>query len=429
MRRWMTVTMLAAMTLALTASAGESAGPTTAIRVSDFLASLGVVVHMNYTDGTYANVAQAIEDLDYLGIHQLRDSAPIPSGGIPYRNYRDAITALTRAGNRFAFTVGAGQPIAVSLGQIAEIEETHRGSVMAIEGPNEINNWPVSYAGLTGDAAARAFQRDLYAAVKSNRILSHLPLYYFTGGDKIDLWDQKGLADYANGHPYPYRGEAPGPRIMGEFQSHFSMPYPRVNTEAGYFNRPHNPGGNGVDDATQAKLTLDLLLSAFAQGVSRTYLYQLRAAYPDKNGTDADAEYGLFNLDNTPKQVATAIHNLTSILADPSTTTAGFEPDKLRYALSGMPPTGNSILLQRSGSVFVLVVWAEPTIWNESTHSPLTPSRATVTANLGTMVQSVQVFDPLVGTSPTQTYHYIRTLSVDVADHPIVVKITLREGV
>jgi hypothetical protein len=426
MRRWMTVTTLAALALVLTTSTGKAAGPTTAIRVGDFLASLGVCVHMGHTDGAYANVTQAIEDLDYLGIHQLRDAAPIPGGGISYRNHRDAITALTRAGNKFAFTVGAGQPIAVSLGQIAEIEEAHHGSVIAIEGPNEIDHWPVSYAGMTGDEAGRAFQRDLYAAVKSNRTLSHLPVYYFTGGSKIDLWDQKGLADYANGHPYPYHGEAPGPRIVGEFQSHFSMPYPRVITEAGYFNQSNSPGRSGVDDAVQAKLTLDLLLSAFAQGVSKTFLYQLRTAYPDKGGADAD--YGLFNLDNTPKPVATAIHNLTAILAEPSTAAAEFAPDKLRYALTGMPATGNSILLQRSRSVFVLLVWAEPTIWNESARTSVVPSTTVATVNLGTTVQLVQLFDPLLSTSPTRTYHYVRALPIDVVDHPIVLKIVLREG-
>jgi hypothetical protein len=419
---------LATMALVASVSAAESAGPTIAIRVSDFLASLGVGVHMSYTDGAYANVAQAIEDLDYLGIHQLRDSVPMPTGGIPYRNYRDAIAAMTKVGNRFAFTVGASQSIAVSLAQIAEIEEAHPGSVVAIEGPNEINNHPPVYAGLAGDAAGKAFQRDLYAAVKANTVLSHLPVYYFTGGDRVDLWDQKGLADYANGHPYPYRGEAPGPRIEGEFQSHFAMPYPRVITEAGYFNRPGRPGGDGVDDITQAKLTLDLLLSAFAQGVSRTYLYQLRSAYPDKDGTNTDAEYGLFNLDNSPKPVATAIHNVTTILADPGTAAVGFEPEKLRYALLGMPPNGNSILLQRSAGVLVLVIWAEPTIWNENTRRPVLPPTATVTVNLGTTAQSVQVFDPLVGSSPTQAYHYVRTLPIDVTDHPIVVKVVLREG-
>jgi hypothetical protein len=414
----------ATLVLVLTASTATADPVTqnTAIPVNAFLESLGVGVHMSYTDGAYANASQAISDLAYLGIHQVRDGTPNPNGGIPYRNYRDSITALVNAGNRFSFFVGVGS-IPVSLQQIAEIERAHPGAVIAIEGPNEINNWPIVYNSLKGDAAGQAFQHDLYAAVKADKTLGHLPVYYFTGGEKIDLREHPGLADYANGHPYPYQGHAPGPRITGEFDKLFGMPYPRVITEAGYYNQPANPYGSGVDDATQAKLTLDLLLSAFSQGVSKTFLYQLRSAYPDPNGKDTDGEYGLFKLDNSPKPVATAIHNLTTILAPPATAAHDFAPGTLRYTLDGLPATANTMLLQRADHDYMLVVWAEPPIWNEGTHQPIQAPTTSVTVSFPAKLKSIRVFDPLTGTSAIQDHHDVETVHVPVSDHPVFVEV------
>lgn len=412
------------LTLVLAASMAARR-PATPRSLAEFNASLGVGVHMSYTDGAYANAAQARTDLDYLGIHQLRDGTPEPRGGIPFRNQLQAIDMLVRAGNRFDFIVSAGQPIDVSLSQIAAIETAHPGAVIAIEGPNEINNWPVKYAGLTGDAAGRAFQRALYAAVRSNTVLKEKPVYDLTGAKRIDLSQEKGLADFANAHPYPYRGNAPGPRITNEFVSDYAMspPYPRVITETGYFNNPRNPVGSGVDDATQAKLTLDLLFDAFSQGVSKTFLYQLRTAYPDLRRTDADSEYGLFNLDNSPKPVATAIHNLSTILSDPRLPSAQGATGRLRFRLAGLPSTGGSLLFRRSNGGFVLVVWAEPAIWKERTHDAVAVAPADVTLVLRRTAPSLQLFDPLLQERPIRTLHDTRLLHFPLADHPMVIDI------
>jgi hypothetical protein len=419
MRLWV-VPLVLALT---TAAAPAPTELVKAVRAHDFLESLGIGVHMGYTDGAYVNVVEAIADLNYLGIHQLRDATPDPEGGIPNAHYRSAITALADAGNRFVFIVSGGLPITTSIAQIGMIEATKPGAVIAIDGPNEINNWPVTYAGLTGDPAGRAFQRDLYAAAKADKSLSHLPVYYFTGGTKVDLRAQRGLADYANAHPYLYRGEVPGPRIASAFDDLFAMPYPRVITETGYYDQPQNPTGGGVDHPTQAKLTLDLLMSAFEQGVSKTFLYQLRTAYPDLKRDNADTEYGLFDLSNSPKPVATAIHNLTTILKDTGKTAAEFMPGGLRYALTGLPPTAKTMLFQRSDGGFTLAIWAEPPIWAESSHSPVVAPTTTVTVSFDPAAKSLAVFDPLIGSSPIQTYDHARVIKVAISDHPVMVRV------
>ena len=395
-------------------------------RISQFANSLGVNVHMEYNDGAYASAAQATSDLNYLGIHQLRDGTPNPNGGQPYRNYLASISTLVGAGNRFEFFVEpGGQSLSSSVGQIGSIESAHPGSVIAIEGPNEINNFPVSYAGLSGNAAGEAVQRSLYSAVKGNSALASAPVYYFTGGSQINLAANPGLANDANAHPYPYQGQAPGPRIASEFQHDFSMPLPyaRAITETGYFNQPHSSYGSGVDNATQEKLTLDLLFDAYQQGISKTFLYQLRSAYPDPQANNPDIEYGLFNLDNSPKPVATGIHNLTSILADTGLSAGVFTTGSLAYAISGLPATGQSLLFQSSNGTFDLVLWAEPTVWNEGSHSPVAAPSSTVTLTLRSPAQSVSAFDPMRQTSPIQQRSNTTTASVTLSDHPVILQI------
>ena len=47
--------------------------PTSPMRASGFLSTLGVVTHIPYTDGGYVNLGNVVADLRYLGITQVRD--------------------------------------------------------------------------------------------------------------------------------------------------------------------------------------------------------------------------------------------------------------------------------------------------------------------------------------------------------------------
>ena len=409
------------------AAAAPSAAPVMvqAARVADFIDTLGVNTHLGYNDGGYADVNAVIRDLHYLGIRQVRDATPNPNGGSPYRAQLGSIAAAVGAGIRFDLFIDPTLPIATSLDQVGHVMHQAARAVTGIEGPNEINNAPVRYRGLRGEAAGEAFQHDLYAAVKADPLLGELPVYYLTGGRRIDLGADPGLADDANGHPYPYRGASPGPRIVNEFETYFTMPlpYPRVITETGYFDQPGDPAGSGVDGATQARLTLDLLFDAFRQGVGRTYLYQLLSAYPDPQRNSPDIEYGLFNQDNSPKPVATAIHDLTSMLSDMATNAATFTTGGLAYSLAGMPPTGQSVLLQRASGNYSLVVWAEPRIWNEATHAPKAAPSSRILVTLAARASSISVGDPLLGTASIAAYEDANSVSLDLTDHPIVLTI------
>lgn len=408
--------------LALTLAFGLACGYAThaqaaqAVKASDFLHSLGVNTHLNYTDGTYADYDAVIEDLNYLGIHRLRDAAPDPYGGIPYLNYMTALDAAATAGNKFDFITWPGIPLATTLDQIGAVERLHPGSVIAVEGPNEINNGGVTYHGRHGTAAAIAYQRDLYRMVHSDSLLRNVAVYYYTGLDIASTLT--GLADFANCHPYSYQGQQPARRIASEFAKQFTMapPYPKVITEAGYFDVPSVL--SGVNDTTQAKNTLNLYMDGFAQGVAITYVYQLVSAYPNQSN---DTQSGMFRIDHSPKPVATAIHNLTTILADDGK--GRFRPAPLDYSVTGMPLTGHSILLEKSSGVFDIVLWAEPTDWNDHKHQPITAAQTPVTLTMTGTAGNIAVYDPMLGSKPIKTESKATELTVALTDHPIIIEV------
>jgi hypothetical protein len=394
----------------------------------DFLRSLGVNTHLEYTDGTYANYPRVIADLDFIGIHLLRDATPAPAGGVPYANYITALHAAALAGNHFDFIASPGQTLATSLNAIESVQLQDSGSVVAVEGPNEINNAQPSYRGLHQEIAARVFQRDLFAAVRASASISHAPVYLYTGGTALSAAQVMTMADATNQHPYPVQSNQPGQHIENAFAGMFGRgPYRKVITEIGYYSQPGNPAGGGVDETVQAKGTLNLLFDAFAQGIETTYLYQLLSAYPNAK-TNTDTAFGLFRLDNTPRPAALALHALTTILADApraagTKSSAAAVPRVVIKAIRGLPTIGHHLLLQKRPGVYDLVVWSEPAFWDNNEHRAILVPPTKVAVELGATARTVKVFDPLLGPTAIASKTSTSLVAIEITDHPVVVEI------
>ena len=142
----------------------------TAVSIDTFLDSIGVCTH----------VAQGIDDpaksataMTYAGLRNLRDDGN-PS------TVADWISMHQSAGVRVC--VLSNQDVASTLDMAKQLNAA--GALLAVEGPNEPNNFPVTYMGQTSDSTTTFvpvanFQRDLYAAVKaepSSGRHSRLPL-------------------------------------------------------------------------------------------------------------------------------------------------------------------------------------------------------------------------------------------------------------
>ncbi len=340
-----------------------------------FQESLGVNLHMEYTDGKYSDADAVLRELRYVGIRTVRDNIPQPASWRPPGQGIAALRMLGASGIRFDLVAPGNSDIAQDLRQVNDLLAHAPGSVLSIEGPNEINNAPIHHPGVTDEAAARAFQRTLYAAARHNPQTQSLPVLYLTGDQSVDLLEDKGLADVANTHPYPHGGEQPFHWLERDFSQYFAMfaqpagaHYPKDITETGYYTLPQSSDWGGVDESTQSSLLMNTFFDAALQGVQHTYVYQLLDAYPDPSGKNNDAHFGLFHLDGSPKLAAWALHNFAGQFPlDPPSAQV-----EVKATITGLPAaTGHALALTMADGSFAVFTWNEAPIWNAATHQPI----------------------------------------------------------
>ncbi|MBW9053610.1 calcium-binding protein [Rhizobium mesosinicum] len=392
---------------------------TQATRITNVIDSFGIDTHIDYTDGKYSNIAEVVKALGYLGLDTVRDHAPTPASD-PYG--QGHLGDAADAGIKFVFVSGRDDTPATVVQRLHAFVEAHPGSIVGIEGPNEVNNWPVSYKGLSGEAAALAYQKDLFNAVNADPLLKDIPVLGFTG------YTVASSNDYTTIHTYAKEGDQPFSWLSRESgdQMRADPGKPLTITEIGYhtsLTADTNGGWEGVDETTQAKLLLNTLMDGAFLGSEGTFIYQLLDAYSDPGGADQEKHFGLFRLDYTPKPAATAIHNLTDILEDDGATQATFNPGTLDYTINGLPSTARSYLTEKSDGSYQIIIWNEPDIWNQATDTAIQAATTSVNVNLGGAFGTVQVYDPLTGNVPIKSFSNISSLNVDVVDHPIIINI------
>ena len=295
---------------------------------------------------------------------------------------------------------------------------------------------PITFNGETDDLqAAVDLQKALFAAVHADANLPGVAVDYFTGYDAFSIPENKpveagpdpattpGLADFDSQHPYPAYGTPPDPTVTPSYsltnESQSTGYGPAVFTETGYST---TSGVSGVNADVQAKYELDTLFDDAVNGISRTYLFQLLDAYAP-GSPQGDDGYGLFDPSNMPKEAATSIHNLTSILADPGTGAAGFTPTQLGFSVADLPSTGNYLALEKSTGVYDIVVYNEPEIWDEKTQTEIAAPTQDVTVKLSATYATVEVFDPLKSAAPLQTLHDVDSVELGLTDHPLIVEL------
>jgi Hint domain len=399
--------------------------PFVTLSSASFLDGLGVNTHIPYTDGEYGSVSLIISDLQYLGIDELRDGISDGTlGSAPLWHYIE----IAEAGEKFTFLIDTGAEsnadIEAELVEITAVEKAVPGSVIAIEGVNEINNWPVTFNGTSGLQGALDLQAALYADVKADSALAGVAVDYFTGygagtvGTGPDLSTTAGLADYDTQHPYPNGNEAPAYWVSraAALGNASSASTPAVYTETGYST-------DNVSPYVQEVYTLDLLMDTAQQGIAHTDLYDLLDAYAP-GSPQGDDGYGLFDDTGAPKPAAIGIHDLTTILQQTITGGADMPAGGLSYSVSNLPAGGNSMLLVKPDGADVIVLWAEPQLWDNATDTQLTPPTETVTISLDADYATLSLYDPVLGTTAIETFTDASHVTLSLTDHPILLEIS-----
>jgi hypothetical protein len=438
------VAALAAWVGLLSATSGA---PLTAVPTTQFLNSIGV-------DTTFPDRGQpldkTVEMVKYGGFRWIR-------GGIEGLSENGPTTIQTylelhrKTGVRFNWGLVSGGSNLEKLLASARVLAA-ADALLAFEGNNEPNNWGVTYQGEKGGGRAPSWmavaklQRDLYRAVKSDPVLKQYPVWSISENgaerDNVGLQfltlpngagtlmpDGTQYADFANVHNYIYHPNSaglmdnktwnaadptPACKVDGLYGNYgltwgrkfpgYSLAelqtLPRVTTETGC------QVGGAVTEEIHGLNLLSMYLDQFKRGWSYTAVYLLR----DRTDEGGNQRFGFFKPDYTPRKAAVYLHNLTTILSDPGTLA---KAGQLEYSIPEPPATVHNLLLQNSDGTFQLVVWGERLEGSDR-----------VTVRLGGKHASVKVFDPTVGTEPTQTLSGADGVELSVSDHPFVIAIS-----
>lgn len=397
--------------------------------------------------------ANTLFALRYLGIDQVRAAALAvnQSGNAP--TYLDEYTSLAEGGIAFDMVFNFLNSNSIrngdALDKIKSFEIANPGSVIAIEGPNEIDLYPPTYEVLapgqtpgqgtiyTGlDAATRIVSEFVSGAVARD-FPSGIDFYSYSGTPIVDT-----PAAYTNIHPYIQSGNdyQPGQKFETAIQNNNARAVvkPLVFTEFGYSSVGLS-GSTTIEGITDKTTISKFLLNAWmdvarlnainpaSAQIHKMYFFQLFNEAPGIDPAGHANNFGLFNfihnsdkitdLTQSAKPQAVAIHNMSSILTSdsgvatgtvkaPTTSTAGV------YTLD----------IDKAGGVKDFVLWAEPDIWDQVNNVTIAAPEITAAVKFGGAV-TVRIYDPMVRATPIETYTNLRSLSVTVTDHPVIVEV------
>ena len=402
---------------------------TTAISASKLIQMIGVNVHTRYTDGAYKNSKTILQDLQYLGITNIRDQ--MPGTGTPADlQARDALRRMAFRGIKIDLIYSDGWIPSQAVELVRNLERAVPGSVEFVEGYNEINNFPVAYEGLIGAAGAAAGQAALYRAIKGEPDLKHIQVLDMTGLEEIANKNFRrgsslqGYADVTNVHVYAQNGRQPGiwiyPEKGGAHEPIEQAPAQAI-TEFGYASMPQSGWlVIGVDERGQAKGLLNGIFDAAKSGYEKLYIYELLDQKPDPQNQELQFHFGLFTFDNRPKLAAQAIKNLTQLLWLPPETdvrpsghdnqqgakpTLPTSPIQLTVSPTNDQPRIHTLSVVKSDGTLFAAAWQEPAFWDRANGQPIEAPGVRATLSFGKSCSAVKLYDVLQSSEPISVSH------------------------
>jgi hypothetical protein len=373
-----------------------------AVSAAVFIGTLGVNTHLDFAAYGYQNLAMTEYDINYLGVEIIRDSAQTATDAQTWLQVAQATGA--KFDDYIAETSPAGMQ--TDLGFVQALAQS--GILASIEGGDEEDDSYPASLGNTLQLTAQ-FQQQVYALGQQFR-LPVINMSFGAGWTAANDWEGdygtvgslSAYAEYGNAHTYPVAGQLQDATIqrVNGLAGMAAPTRPVMTTEIGWSN-------SGFSGNTIAKYILDAAVDGIKDGDAGMYFYGL---YDDGSGS-----WGLFNANGTARPAATALHDLTSLLADTGANGATFVPGSLAYTLAGTETGDSSVLIEKSDGSFWLSLWNETEAVNGG---------HIVTVNFGMMAASVTEYDPLTGTAPIATWSGVSSAQVTVPDHPVLLKIS-----
>ena len=393
----------------------SSAQALQAKRASEFLDS--ICVNTKRQQGQ--NLERVTAAVQYIGARCIRENAGASTA--------DLLAMHLGTGARINLISGSRpQPGFLTLLTKAR-ELASAGALLSVEGPNEPNNFAVTYDGETCGTGTTSWrcvaklQRDLFSAWNSDHMLRDYPVIGVSevgaegsnaglqwnkipnSATGTDLPPGTVYSDIANVHNYAccyhlnghtltqdnvaWRAAAltQSPPFGGSWYNQHvktwrrkyagytqvqSAGVPKVSTETGW-----RTDGTPEGDDLQARMIANIYLANFAQGWRQTFMYEAQ--------DHSETGWGLYRAGAVwgPRPSADAMHRLTAWLQDSDNV---FSPAGANIVFPNSSPYVHAVLLQKSTGEFELIVWGE---------------KASGTVNqeiqLGAMYSRVRVYDPV----------------------------------
>lgn len=389
----------------------------------EFVESIGVCTHWTYSDTPYGKEYEKGKQLlKQLGVRYIRDRTG-PRLGEIYKELGVKANVIV------------WPPMEKHLDMLCLFPD----AIESIEGPNETNGRPIRYKGIRKfPEATKLFQNDLYAIVKSDPKLKHIPVIapstaWF--GGTLPLAPLLSY-DLAVSHSYP------GGRIPSYLTREKDDAYklvgtgnivkPIVATESGYhlaYGIPEE-GHQGVTSKARTKYIPRLLAEYFNQGIIRTYLYEFICTHEHMNrrGLRSESKYGLVRYDMTPTPSFYAVKNLIHILKEPGIT---FKPQALDLKIQSDSKSLHHTLLQKSDGTYYLLLWDDHSVYQRDKNKPdygkdidNLPMSAVITLR-DQPVQAMAVYVPAQSDQPVTTLEAQQSFQMMVRDEVHIVTFKL----
>ena len=262
---------------------------TTAIQAAQFVDSIGVNTHLDFTGSSYSNLGAVENAINYLGVKNLRDS-PENTADLGAGGWWQQVANATGAKFDAYIPEGSVANMQTSLGYMSTL--AGQGILKFIEGGNEEDQ---SYATSQGNSLATTaqFQQQLYT-LGHQLGLKVINMSFGVGwassptGDYGKVGNLAAFTDYANAHVYPGTGNTPGDTLsaLAADANLAAVGKPVINSELGWYTTGSTTDASSVSLAVQAKYTLDGLLDAYKAGSPQTYLYELLDQHAGSSNTE-----------------------------------------------------------------------------------------------------------------------------------------------
>jgi hypothetical protein len=289
-----------------------------------------------------------------------------------------------------------------------------------IDGVQTSPNW---------QARTRTYQQHLFDGVNANPLLADKPVIgvSFALNAEAEVGDLGSWVDVGNVHPYP------GDTFPGDGASVFDQVLDRcrqyaggkpcAGTEQGYHTAINQSPNGGVNQHVQAIYSLRFLLEAYIRGIPEFDFYNLVEQHPDSGQCVADtdgglntADWGWYDCQWNPNQVATAMHNFTQTIGD------GGTGGTVKAHVEEAPADAEVRYFRAADGDLRIVVWRRVSSWDRASQTETTPAAQDVRISLPDAA-TVTKYVPTQGPNGISVPLDDRRVTVPVDDELVVLRV------